>query len=248
MPYFDGSAGRVYYRHWRAERPRAQVVFLHGHGEHGGHYHRFAAALDERSISVWGMDLVGHGLSEGDRGVVTSVDDLARDAECLATLARDAAPGLPLVLAGHSLGGVSSAVVASRNGRPYAALVLTGTPLQSLPDLEAAPEMSRDPFYLDALEHDPLRFDSRHADATLRSALQPAQTMIAERLPHLDIPVLFVNGTEDVFAPPGRAEALAARMSRARVSVYDGARHDIVNDTVHRAVAREIADFVIENT
>ena len=34
MPYFDGSAGRVYFRAWRADAPRsAAVIFLHGFGE-----------------------------------------------------------------------------------------------------------------------------------------------------------------------------------------------------------------------
>jgi alpha-beta hydrolase superfamily lysophospholipase len=30
MPFFDGQAGRVYYRHWAAAQPRAALVFLHG--------------------------------------------------------------------------------------------------------------------------------------------------------------------------------------------------------------------------
>ncbi len=36
MPFFDGQAGRVYYRHWAAAQPRAAPVFLHGFGEHTG--------------------------------------------------------------------------------------------------------------------------------------------------------------------------------------------------------------------
>lgn len=245
MPYFDGATGRVYYRHWEAEDPRAHVVFLHGHGEHTGHYHRFAGALNHRQISVWGMDLAGHGISAGERRVVTSVDDIAADGAALATLARRAAAGLPVVLAGHSLGGVSAAILTIRDADSYAGLVLTGTPLDGLPELDALPEMSREPFYLDALEHDPLGFENPAADATLGDALAEAAPRLADGLPLVDLPVLFINGTEDAFAPPERAAELAAHMPAARAIAHEAALHDIINDTIHRVVAGEIADFVL---
>jgi hypothetical protein len=46
MPYFDGTAGKTYFKAWRAVQPRlAAVVFLHGFGEHCGLYHRLGNAL-----------------------------------------------------------------------------------------------------------------------------------------------------------------------------------------------------------
>ena len=46
MPYFDGVAGRAYFRAWRVPAPRlAALVFLHGFGEHSGLYHRLGNAL-----------------------------------------------------------------------------------------------------------------------------------------------------------------------------------------------------------
>ncbi len=245
MPYFDGARGRVYYRHWEGHSPQAQLVFLHGHGEHSGHYHRFAAALNHRGISVWAADLIGHGLSEGERGVVTSVDDLAANGAQLTLLARESAPRLPIALAGHSLGGAAAAILATGDAEPYVGLVLTGTPLDGLPAV-VDPEVSRDAFYLDALEHDPLGFDNPAADVTLSDELLRVAPLLHERLPALDLPVLLINGTEDVFAPPARAAELAQRMPRARAVSYDGAYHDILNDTVHRRVAAEIGDFVLD--
>ncbi|TGQ49523.1 lysophospholipase, partial [Mesorhizobium sp. M1C.F.Ca.ET.210.01.1.1] len=46
MPRFEGASGQVYYRHWAPLKPTAQIVFLHGYGEHSGLYHRFANSLN----------------------------------------------------------------------------------------------------------------------------------------------------------------------------------------------------------
>lgn len=104
MPFFDGSTGRVHYRHWSVDGATAAVVFAHGMRQHTGHYHRFAAGLAPHGIAVWGLDLAGHGLSEGNPGEPGAVDDLAADLLCVAGLAERAEPGMPLVVMGHSLG------------------------------------------------------------------------------------------------------------------------------------------------
>jgi hypothetical protein len=46
VPYFDGVAGKTYFKAWRADAPRsAAVIFLHGFGEHSGLYHRLGNTL-----------------------------------------------------------------------------------------------------------------------------------------------------------------------------------------------------------
>jgi alpha-beta hydrolase superfamily lysophospholipase len=113
MPSFDGATGPVYYREWLAAAPRASVVFVHGVGEHSGLYHRFAAALNAAGSSVWALDLAGHGRTAGGRGVIGSIDGLDADVASLATIAARHGPA-PVVLAGHSLGGIVAALNAAR--------------------------------------------------------------------------------------------------------------------------------------
>ncbi|TGR92564.1 alpha/beta fold hydrolase, partial [bacterium M00.F.Ca.ET.191.01.1.1] len=83
MPRFEGASGQVYYRHWAPLKPTAQIVFLHGYGEHSGLYHRFANSLNARGIGVWALDAIGHGLSDGERGNPGSMADLRTNAERL---------------------------------------------------------------------------------------------------------------------------------------------------------------------
>jgi alpha-beta hydrolase superfamily lysophospholipase len=80
MPYLGGTACRVYFRAWRARAPRsAAVVFLHGFGEQSGLYHRLGNALAVAGIDLWALDEIGHGLSEGERAVIGSIDDLVEN-------------------------------------------------------------------------------------------------------------------------------------------------------------------------
>ena len=228
-------------------------MFLHGYGEHSGLYHRFAAALNQRGVSVWALDEVGHGLTDGPRGVVGSLDALVANGRSLAEIAAADAPGLPLVLAGHSLGGAAAALLVGRDPAPFRAAVLSGAVLTPTPWFDAAApdsglaleldDLSADPHYRDQLETDPLLFEV--SDAPPLTGLPAAWDELATTFPDVAIPVLLVHGERDVVAPVAGSRAWAAGSERIRLLELPGARHDILNETVHAEVAAEIAAFVL---
>ncbi|MEV0079431.1 alpha/beta fold hydrolase [Nocardia neocaledoniensis] len=126
MPYFDSARGRLHYRHWSVDAAAATVVLLPGTGQHSGHYHRFAAALERTArIELWTLDTAGQGLSEGDPDAPGTIDELAADARGL--LAEIGAGTRP-VLMGHSLGAVTALTVAAENPDDLGGLVVCGTP------------------------------------------------------------------------------------------------------------------------
>jgi len=257
MPTFDGVTGRVYFKAWRVPAPRAAaVVFLHGFGEHPGLYHRLGHALNNAGVELWALDEIGHGLTEGDRAVIGSIDDLVENGRRLAALAEAVEPGRPVWLAGHSLGSAAAAVAAVREPRRYAGLILSGAALSlldwvlALGDDEAAgldldpADLSGDPFYLDELAYDPLAFTSAAGARTLATVLPPAWDELAGTFGQVTLPVLFVHGSEDPVVPAAHARAWSGRLAGARLAEFAGARHDILNETVHREVAAAIAEFV----
>ena len=228
---FSGVTGQVYYKAWRVPPPRAAaVVFLHGFGEHSGLYHRYGNALNAAGIELWALDEIGHGLTEGERAVIRSVDDLVENGRRLTAIAEAAEPGQPAWLAGHSLGAAAAAVSATRDPGRYAGLILSGAAISPLdwvlalgedgaPDLDLDPAgLSADPFYLDEL---------------------------AAGFGQVTLPVLFVHGSEDPVVPAEHARAWAARLKRGRLAEFPGARHDILNETVHREVAAAVTGFVL---
>ncbi|GAA4396349.1 alpha/beta fold hydrolase [Tsukamurella soli] len=258
MPYFDGAEGRVYHRHWAVPERRAAVVFLHGFGEHSGLYHRYAAALGAHGIDLWALDEIGHGLSDGERGRFGAFGSLVENARALTDLARAERPGLPLVVAGHSLGSLVALVAALDHPADYAGAVLSGAPLSPLPwivdhdeveggtlDLDPA-ALSSDPFYLDELENDPLAFTSADAVDVLAAAFPPVWRRLDAELPGVTLPILAVHGQRDAIAPLGGVAAWRDRLPGLRISVVPGAGHDVLNEVAHRRVADDVAAFVLQ--
>jgi alpha-beta hydrolase superfamily lysophospholipase len=257
MPTFDGAAGRVYYKAWRVPGPRtAAVVFLHGFGEHSGLYHRLGNTLNAAGIELWALDEIGHGLTDGERAVIGSVDDLVENGRRLTALAEAAQPGAPVWLAGHSLGSAAAAVSAARDPGRYAGLILSGAALSPLDWVQALArdeeaeisldpaDLSGDPFYLDELAYDPLAFTSAAGARSLAAVLPPAWAEIADDLPRADLPVLLVHGADDPVVPAAQAREWAGRLKRGRLAEFAGARHDVLNETVHREVAAAITEFI----
>lgn len=256
MPYFDGIAGRTYFKAWRAVPPRsAAVIFLHGFGEHSGLYHRLGNTLAAAGIDLWALDEIGHGLTGGDRAVIRSMDDLVVNGRTLTGLAA-AAGGGPLFLAGHSLGAGAAALAASRDASAYRGLILSGagiSPLDWVDDmiesgsdeLSLEPsDLSADPFYLDEMEHDPLAFTSADGARSLHQIFPPAWAELAANFGDLTLPVLFVHGSEDPVVPVAIARDWSARLPAAKLAEFPGGRHDILNEIMHREVAATIIDFV----
>lgn len=259
MPAFDGSSGSIHYEVREAADPRAVVLFLHGFGEHGGLYQRYAEALNAAGITLVTLDHRGHGRSEGPRGDVGSLDGLVADAERLYELVvADAA--VPVVLQGHSLGSVVAAVLAIKHPAWQQALVLSGAPLKppvwlkevldtpgAQIDLDAE-GLATDPDYLSCylswLENDPLAFTEADAVAAFRASLIPGWNELSSGVSKIAVPTLIVHGADDEVAPLEDTRQVAAQIPSSEVTVWERSRHDVLNDVEHAEVAATIIDFI----
>ena len=94
-------------REWAAEGDaRAVVVLVHGIAEHSGRYERTGRLFAEAGFRVRSFDVVGHGASGGDR---VDIDEWSRfhdQVESHMDWAKD--QGTPVILMGHSMGGLIS--------------------------------------------------------------------------------------------------------------------------------------------
>jgi alpha-beta hydrolase superfamily lysophospholipase len=121
-------------QHWPlpSGQPRGVAVIVHGLGEHALRYVPVAQALQAQGLAVVALDHRGHGRSEGPRGRMHADDDLLHDLALLIDAARAAYPGLPVLLLGHSLGGVLAARFAAELARPEAQRATWSRPLHAL--------------------------------------------------------------------------------------------------------------------
>ncbi|MBO0680855.1 alpha/beta fold hydrolase [Mycolicibacterium sp. S2-37] len=253
MPFLDHRRGRAYYRHWATEQPRAAVVFLHGFGEHTGVYHRYGFSLNAADIDLWAVDQFGHGLTPGIRGDFGTIEDSSALADALTAQVHAEHPDIPLVAQGHSYGSIVTLMRLLETPDRYVAGVISGAPLVPVPallDTDASFDLepgwlSADPFYLDALENDPLAFVDADGSALARE-LDRAWDRFGADLPKLTVPTLAVHGEADPIADIGGVRAYAEQIEPLRLRSFAGGRHDILNDTAHREVAAAIVDFIAE--
>jgi alpha-beta hydrolase superfamily lysophospholipase len=110
---------------------RAVVLLVHGLGEHAGRYAHVAARLHGWNCAVRAYDHHGHGRSSGARGGLPGVMRLVDDLALVIDDTRDAYPGAPLVLLGHSMGGLVAASLVARALRPVEGLVLSSPALDA---------------------------------------------------------------------------------------------------------------------
>ncbi|ATQ30070.1 lysophospholipase [Rhodococcus ruber Chol-4] len=253
-----GHAGTLAARCWVHDHPRYVVLLCHGYGEHAGRYEYVATRLVADGAVVYAVDHTGHGLSEGERVLIEDFERVVDDFRLLDATARSDHPGLPVVLVGHSMGGMIAARYAQRYGSELAAVVLSGPVLGRWPALEAmlaaeqipdAPidpaTLSRDPEVGRAYVDDPLVWHGPFKRPTVE-ALQHCLDTITAAGTVGDVPVLWLHGEDDGLVPLGGSREGWATFAgpQSTSKVYPGARHEIFNETNRDEVLDDVVDFV----
>jgi alpha-beta hydrolase superfamily lysophospholipase len=254
----EGGKGRLALHRWSADKPTFVAVLVHGYGEHAGRYGHVAEALVGAGAAVYAGDHLGHGASEGERALVENREDLVDDTARVVDLARDEQPGLPVVLIGHSLGGIVATRNAQRPDHGLAALVLSapvigGNPdllglvnLPEIPDIPIDPEiLSRDPETGRAYAADELVYHGPFKRATLQAIVDSIDA-VATGGDFGDLPTLWIHGDQDGLAPIAHARPAVERV-RGTVfeeRVYEGARHEVFNETNRDQVIADVLAFI----
>ncbi|MDP3701208.1 MAG: lysophospholipase [Hylemonella sp.] len=105
---------------------RGVVLLVHGLGEHAGRYDELAQRLNSWGFAVRGYDQYGHGESGGVRGGLPSDNRLVEDlADVLLSTRKRMDARLPLILLGHSMGGLVAARLVALGLAPVEGLVLS---------------------------------------------------------------------------------------------------------------------------
>lgn len=257
--WFDGTEGRIHYRRWdSAGGARRIVQIVHGYAEHGGRYQHVAEALVARGAAVYAGDHIGHGRSEGERALITDFDHVVDDLHELAAIARSEYPGLPLVLVGHSMGGLLSGRFAQRwpddvEGVAFCGAVIGdwdwARQVLAEPELPYIPfdplALSRDPSVGAAYAADPLVYHGQYKRGLLEAEVV-ALDRFQEQMDSLTMPVLFLHGTDDPFVPYERSLQAVRDMPAddVTVHVYEGARHEVLNETNRAEVIGHLVEWV----
>jgi alpha-beta hydrolase superfamily lysophospholipase len=193
-------------------------------------------------------------LSEGERALVAHGEALTADLHLVAEIGRGAHPGLPVVLVGHSMGGIVATRFAQKHPEELAALVLSGpviggnAALFGLLEMDPIPEIPIDPA---VLSRDPETGARYAADPLVYHG--PSLEMFKQSVEDVagggsfgDLPVLWLHGSEDSLAPLEETRAAVERIRGpgTEEKAYEGAQHEIFNETNRDEVLDDTVAFI----
>ncbi|MBC2900554.1 alpha/beta hydrolase [Streptomyces cupreus] len=253
-----GTHGPIVVREWPRREPRYTALLVHGYGEHVGRYEGVAGVLTGHGAAVFAPDHMGHGKSSGERVVIEDFEDVVSDVHTVADLARTAHPGIPLVMVGHSMGGLISARFAQRYGAELTALVLSGPvigdwplprrllALDEIPDTPISPgALSRDPEVGASYAADPLVWHGPMKRPTVEAFTRTLET-VSKGGDVGPLPLLWLHGDDDRLVPlaGSRAGVQELRGDRLTERVYPGARHEVFHETNKAEVFDDLVHFL----
>lgn len=273
--YFERERGlRLYHCEFVPERQgdgashaRAAVALVHGYGEHCRRYDELAAFLVRRGHSLSCFDARGHGRSQGPRGHVRAYADYVDDFVAFLERVRARHGDRPLVVLGHSNGGLVAVRAAQRGLVDVRGLVLTGPLLGLRPRRKPVPDaIARalswalpwlplpNGIHARDLTHDVALREAHAADrwvhgvATPRwywSALVAARQALADA-PQLTLPLLVVLGELDPIVDPASVSELVARAgsSDKQLVVRPGELHEVLNETRRSELFEQIGTWI----
>jgi acylglycerol lipase len=253
---------------WRAQvppGPRAALLFVHGLAEHAGRYEHVLAHFAGRGYAAYALDYRGHGRSPGRRVHVGDFAEFAGDVRAVQALVAERHPGLPLVLVGHSQGGLIVLHHVLRRPEGLAGIVLCSPFLGIHPSSQPgalkralarvvtpiAPgllqkstvdtdRLSRDPAVGPAYRSDPLV--SRTVSLRWYAALHEAFAFVRSRAATLALPALVLASPDDVLADPQATREVLRVLPPARVEAewFPGLYHELFNEIEKERVFERI--------
>jgi alpha-beta hydrolase superfamily lysophospholipase len=253
---------------WRAAgTPRAHVLLIHGIAEHAGRHERVAARFALAGIETHAFDLRGFGGSAGRRAYVGRWSEYQDDLEDQLTAVRATARELPVVLYGHSMGGlIALGYVLADPARPTPDLLVLSAPAiaavvarwkrdladvlgRVLPRLEIPNDLpsgglSRDPQVEVAYRSDPLNVHRTTARLGMELFHEQARVQAAlARIGALPTPTYVLHGSDDPIVPLSSSASLERRENVTR-RVYPGLRHETHNEPEASAVIDDTTGWI----
>lgn len=246
---------------------RAHLLLIHGIAEHAERHAHVASRFASAGIETHAYDLRGFGASAGTRAYVDRWSQHHDDVEDQLAAIRAVAAGLPVVLYGHSMGGLialgyvladpprpqpdllvlSAPAIAARVPRWKRALAdVLGvvTPRLEIPNELPPGGLSRDPEIEIAYRSDPLNV--HRTTARLGMELFHEQARVQARLAQigaLPVPTYVLHGTDDPIVPVSASASLERRGNVTR-RVYPGLRHEMHNEPESAAVIGDTTAWI----
>jgi acylglycerol lipase len=258
----------IYYQYWLPEdEPRANLVVVHGLAEHCGRYMNIVNHFVPSGYAVYGIDHIGHGKSDGERVYVDRFKDYTTTLTTYVDMIRQWQPDKPIFMVGHSMGGLIGAAYLLEHQNELSGAVFSGPgvkvpdniskavilmgkilskilPRTGIMQLDAK-GVCRDPAVVDAYVNDPLVYTGK---VTARLGAEMLKTMkdVTENAARIKLPLMIVQGSDDILIDPGGAQLLYDLVSSEdkSIRIYEGFYHEVFNEPEHEQVLSDVQKWL----
>lgn len=247
------------------ENTKAVIILVHGLGEHIQRYVYWADLFKKEGIAFLGVDLPGHGRSEGRRGNIRSYRRLEEMIDILIKSCSQTFPGCPVYIYGHSLGGgivlnyllrknpkVKGAIVTSPFLRlafepPKIKLFIASVMKNLLPGLIQpsglnTSHLSHDMEVVEKYKNDPLVHGKISVSLFTESVAAAKYSL--KHASELKVPTLILHGSDDMILSPEGSREFAAKTSMAELKIWEGGYHELHNEPFKDEVFKYIMDWI----
>ncbi len=230
---------------------RCLIIMVHGLGEHIQRYDELADFFLNKNIAFTGVDLPGHGRTDGRRGHVKNYDVLAEIIDVLISQGKKTFPGIPVVLYGHSFGGlvvleyllkkqplIKGAVVTSPLLRlafepdklrlTFADIMKYILPGLIQPTGLLADHLSHDSKVAEAYRSDPLVHGK--ISVNLFTGIMKSSRYCLAHASDLNVPLLLLHGSDDMICAPSGSIEFAAKAKMAELKIWENGYHELHNE------------------
>ncbi|MBN1108994.1 MAG: lysophospholipase [Bacteroidales bacterium] len=247
------------------DEPEALIIFVHGLGEHIRRYESWSSMFRSEGIVFAGVDLPGHGLSDGARGNIRNFDQTAAMIGILYENISKTFPGKPVFLYGHSLGGGIVLDYLIRRKHGFRAAIVTAPWLRLafepsrfklalasfmkhvLPGLVqpsglVVEHLSHDSGIVEKYKSDPLVHD-KISVSLFNSAMTAASSSLS-RAGEINIPLLLMHGSGDMICSPEGSRLFSSGAKTAELKIWDGGYHELHNEPFREEVFTYILSWM----
>lgn len=267
-PGSRAAGANLFWQKWLPQEcPKAIILLVHGYAEHSGRYQYFAEHCVGKGYAVFAVDHWGHGKSEGAPGFVPDFSVFRDGVDRLFDQVKQDFPDLPIMLVGHSMGGLISATYLLSEQQKFSACVLSGPAIKAAEEpssvLKAisgflsrffpklgvlaldANGVSRDPDVVADYLADPLVYNGKMG-ARLAAEMLANMAMVQENAGRISLPMLMLHGGKDSLAGVEGSEFLDTHISShdKQLKIYPELFHEIFNEPEKDTVLKDMTDWL----
>ncbi|XP_057369577.1 monoglyceride lipase-like [Daphnia carinata] len=259
---------KLHCRYWEPTvSPRGLVMLIHGLAEHLGCYDELGCRLAAENFLAFGHDHVGHGMSDGHRVHVESIDEYVTDILNHIQLMREEHPQIPIFAVGHSMGGMILLSAALKEPSAFDGVVLMGplifidpalaspvklwaarllsrvTPQLAVSSLDVA-DITSDEAEQELIKNDPLIW---HGGVKCKWATATHECLVEinKKLTSMKVPFAVLHAEQDKLCNVQGSHALfeKAQVKDKHLKVYPNGRHHLYRET--QIIRQEVLDDTV---